>query len=102
MRRVLTIIAAGAAALVFGAAPAFADNGPTTNTNGASLLNLQDVLNNNNIGVCSNAINVLGVQVPVDADGAQGLLGILTVGSPQAGANVSPSTCAVQNSDVDG
>lgn len=100
MRRLLTVAAATAAVLAAASAPAFADDGPTTNTNGASLINLQDVLNNNNIGICDNNVNALGVQVPVDAAGLEAVLNLLTVGSPMDANNTTPSACASQNSNT--
>lgn len=82
--RAASTAVATVALLFSGALIAHADTvpPPSTNTNGASLINLQDILGSNNIGICDNAVNVVGIQTPVDATGMQGVLGLLTAGSP--------------------
>ena len=58
------IVASAAAGLLMIGSPAFATPDEVEdNTGQVGLVNVDDVLNENNIGVCDNNINVLGVQV---------------------------------------
>ncbi|WP_199543549.1 hypothetical protein [Prauserella sp. PE36] len=68
-------VAAAAAGLMMIGSPAFAggeiDKDKEQNHTGQiGLVNVNDVLNDNNVGVCDNHVNVLGVQV---ADALNGL-----------------------------
>ncbi|WP_167481490.1 MULTISPECIES: hypothetical protein [Amycolatopsis] len=61
------IVAAAAAGFMMIGSPAFATQGGGWDDGGDTgqlgLVNVDDVLNDNNIGVCDNNVNVLAVQV---------------------------------------
>ncbi|PRX50158.1 hypothetical protein B0I33_102277 [Prauserella shujinwangii] len=59
------------------------------------LVNVNDVLNDNNVGVCDNKVNVLGVQA---TDALNGIgLPLLSPGAPTSAANKAPDVCVVES-----
>lgn len=94
-------VAATAAGLLMLGSPAFADD--TDYSDGAhgqlGLVNVGDVLNDNNVGVCDNNVNVLGVQVTDVANGLGLALPLLSPGSATENDGVAPDICAAESDD---
>nr|WP_208406272.1 hypothetical protein [Amycolatopsis granulosa] len=75
--------------------PAFAAQGAWDeggDTGQVGLVNVDDVLNDNNVGACHNNVNVLGVQV-ADALNGAGLSVPVLSGVSHAHQGEAPDTC---------
>jgi hypothetical protein len=98
------IIAATTGALMLAGSPAFAgeyEGGDDNNQTGqVGLLNVNDVLNEPNVGLCDLNVNVLAVQVQDTLNGNGLALPVLAAGSPAANETVSPETC-VADTEID-
>jgi len=93
------IVAAVAAGFMMIGSPAFATQGGHwdggDDTGQLGLINVDDVLNDNNVGVCGNNVNVLGVQV-ADALNGLGLTVPILTGASQAESGSAPDTCVAE------
>ena len=92
-------VGAIAAGVMMIGAPAFATQGGHwdggDDTGQLGLVNVDDVLNDNNVGACGNHVNVLGVQVTDVLNGAGVALPILT-GASEAESGSAPDTCVAE------
>ncbi|WP_370876705.1 hypothetical protein [Amycolatopsis thermophila] len=91
------IVAAAAAGFMMIGSPAFATQGgghwdDGGDTGQLGLVNVDDVLNDNNVGVCDNQVNVLGVQVADALNGAGLTVPVLT-GASESDSGHAPDTC---------
>ncbi|GAB3572507.1 hypothetical protein GCM10027445_30110 [Amycolatopsis endophytica] len=92
------IVAAAAAGFMMIGSPAFAAQGSWDeggDTGQLGLVNVDDVLNDNNVGVCDNNVNVLGVQV-ADALNGVGLTVPILTGASEADSGSAPDTCIAE------
>ncbi len=98
MLKKAAFVAAASAGLMMLGSPAFAggggyDEGPHNGQ--AGLVNVNDVLNDNNVGVCDNKVNVLGVQA---TDALNGIgLPLLSPGAPTEAENKAPDVCVAES-----
>lgn len=88
------IMLAGAPA--FAAEPAYGAADNSDSQNGLINVDKVDIAHNVNVpvGLCDDAVNVLGVQVPVKLGGVANGIPILSPGSPSEGNGKAPYTCA--------
>ncbi|NIH80318.1 hypothetical protein [Amycolatopsis viridis] len=94
-------MAAVAAGFVMIGSPAFAAQGAWDeggDTGQVGLVNVDDVLNDNNVGACHNNVNVLGVQV-ADALNGVGLDIPVLTGAAQQEAGSAPNVCVAEVED---
>ncbi|AIJ23439.1 MULTISPECIES: hypothetical protein [Amycolatopsis methanolica group] len=92
------IVAAAAAGFMMIGSPAFATQGAWDeggDTGQLGLLNVDDVANDNNVGVCDNNVNVLGVQVADALEGVGATVPILS-GASDAQSGDAPDTCVAE------
>ncbi|MFF5991911.1 hypothetical protein [Prauserella flavalba] len=91
-------VAAAAAGLMMIGSPAFASgeiDEEQNDTGQLGLVNVDDVLNDNNVGVCDNHVNVLGVQV---ADVLNGL-GVPLLSPAAETEAAAPDVCVAESED---
>lgn len=98
MLKKTAFVATAAAGLMMLGSPAFAttggDDGHGDGSGQVGLVNVNDVLNDNNVGVCDNKVNVLGVQA---TDALNGLgIPLLSPGGATGAESNAPDICAVQ------
>ncbi|NIH80319.1 hypothetical protein [Amycolatopsis viridis] len=96
------IVAAAAAGFMMIGSPAFATQGGGWghhhgggDTGQIGLINVDDVLNDNNVGVCHNNVNVLGIQV-ADALNGVGLNIPILTGAAQQEAGSASEVCVAE------
>ncbi|GHE81312.1 hypothetical protein GCM10017786_09610 [Amycolatopsis deserti] len=98
MLKKTAIVAAAAAGFLMIGSPAFATQGSWEeggDTGQLGLLNVDDVANDNNVGVCDNQVNVLGVQVADALNGVGATVPILS-GVSGAHSGEAPDTCVAE------
>ncbi|SFB59780.1 hypothetical protein SAMN05216266_12455 [Amycolatopsis marina] len=109
MLKKAAIVAATTGALMLAGSPAFAtgggdgiDNNDHNNHTGqVGLVNVNDVLNHNNVGLCDLNVNVLAVQVRDVLNDLGVAVPVLSPQSPAANETVAPDIC-VADTEVDG
>ncbi|WP_116047354.1 hypothetical protein [Amycolatopsis palatopharyngis] len=108
MLKKAAIVAATTGALMLAGSPAFATGGggidgndDNNHTGQVGLVNVNDVLNDNNVGLCDLNANVLAVQVRDVLNDLGVAVPVLSPASPAANETVAPDVC-VAETDVDG
>lgn len=98
------IVAATTGALMLAGSPAFASDGldgdDNNQTEQTGLVNVNDVLNDPNVGLCDLNVNVLAVQVRDVLNDFGVALPLLAAGSPAANETVANDTC-VADTEID-
>lgn len=109
MLKKAVIVAATTGALMLAGSPAFAtgggdginNNDDNNQTGQVGLINVNDVLNEPNVGLCDINVNVLAVQLQEVLNGNGLALPVLAAGSPAANETTSPETC-IADTEIDG
>lgn len=106
MLKKAAVVAATTAGLMLAGAPAFADDGVRDGDDNhqsapVGLLNVQDVLNEPNIGICDWSVNVIAVSAQDVLNDWALSLPLLAPGSPSEAEATSADLCAAPTDSDD-